>query len=237
MSRGGTIVPFTSQELPYAKYHGLRALCGLFMDRHSACKICPFCGSIDDADSLQLIVHVEGQIDAETREPLIALYFCKAGLPDNVETNSIDQWAAWLQYAEEVPSRKAVVRPLDNGAYLAEYGPIANPTKGDYSTGRLDREEWTLSYHCDPEPAHTRWQYWDSGITAEQKVVPEFRCLQVRGEWWIVDIDRERRMVQQVAALSVADDRDHPVNRQESRRAAREPGDIVTRAAPCIPSK
>ena len=216
MSRGGTIVPFTSQELPYAKYHGLRALCGLFMDRHSACTTCPFCGSIDDADTLQLIVHVEMQTDAREGEPLLALYFCKAKLPDNVEADSIEKWASWLQYAEAVPSRKAVVQPLDSGSYYAEYGPIANATEGDYSTGALDREGWTLYYHCDPEPAHARWQYWESEVTPQQKVVPEFRCLQVRGEWWIVDIDRERRMVQQVAAMTVAESPDHVVNQQGS---------------------
>ena len=215
------IIPFTSLELPYTKYHGLRALCGLFMDRHSACTVCPFCGSIDDADIEQVIVHVESQIAGETGEPLVALYFCKAKFRDNVEADSIEQWASWLQYAEDVPFRKAVVRLLDNGAYYAEYGPIANPTKGDYSTGMLDGQEWTLSYHCDPEPAHTRWQYWESDITPQQKVVPEFRCLQVRGAWWIVDIDRERRMVQQVAAMTVADNPNHLVNQQGR------PGDTV----------
>ena len=180
------------------------------MDRHSACAICPFCGS-DDA-ILELIVHVEMQTDARESGPLLALYFCKAVFSSDGQVDSVvEEWAPRLEYAEETPSRKAVVQPLENGAYYAEYGPVANPTEGDYSTGALDREGWTMSFHCDPEPAYARWHYWESMITPGQKVVPEFRCLRLRGEWWIVDIDRSRSMVQQVAALTVADNPDHPI--------------------------
>lgn len=204
------VVPFTSMNLSYAKSHGLRVLCGLLMDRHSACTICPFCGINDDDGIHQLIVHVEMQTDGTTGAPLLALYFCKAAYPsESPEANNIEEWAARLTYAEAVPNRKAVVNLLDNGAYYAEYGPIANPTQGDYSTGALDREEWTLFFYCDPEPAYTRWQYWESQVTPGQRVVPEFRCLQTGGEWWVVDIDRERKMVHQVAAITVADNPDH----------------------------
>ena len=203
---------FTSSDLSYAKYHALRALCGLFMDRHSACSICPFCGS--PSGTHQLIVHAEMQTDATTNEPLLALYFCNATPPsDGPKPDSIEAWAQLLTYAESAPSRKAVVRLLNNGTYFAEYGPIANPVHGDYSTGMLDRSEWTLPFSCDPEPAYARWQYRESQMPPGQRVVPEFRCLQTNGEWWIVDIDRERRMVQQVAALTVADNPDHSANR------------------------
>ena len=205
-------VPFVSWDLSYAKYHGLRALCGLLMDRHSACPFCPFCGSQDGIH--QLIVHVAIQTDALTNEPIIALYFCKAEYPsDSPEAENIEEWAFRLTYAEAVPARKAVVRLLDKGDYRAEYGWIANPTEGDYSTGALNREEGTLFFYCDPESAHARWQYWESQMLPGQKVVPEFRCLQARGEWWIVDIDREREIVQQVAAISVADRPDHLTRR------------------------
>ena len=213
-----TVVPFTSGELPYIKEHGLRALCGLLMDRHSACTVCPFCGhhdpNDDSADVVQLIVHVEGQIDANTGEHLVALYFSKAVLPV-IEEGIIDpvsDWGARVTYAEDVPSRKAVVNLLDSGAYHAQYGPIDNPTSGDHSSGALDRMGWTLAFHCDPEPSYTKWQYWESSITPEQRVVPEFLCLRLHGEWWIIDRDRERRMVQQVAALTVANNPDHPTS-------------------------
>ena len=184
----------------------------MFMDRHSACKVCPFCGSHDG--NIELIVHVEIQTDAETNQPLLALYFCKATYPtDSPEPESIEEWAHRLTYAEAIPTRKAVVHLLNSGAYYAEYGPIANPVDGDFSTGMLDRSEWTLFFFCDPEPNYARWQYWESQMPPGQRVVPEFRCLRVNGEWWIVDIDRERKMVQQVAALTVADNPNHLAHR------------------------
>ena len=196
-ARGGIVVPFTSTELPYIKEHGLRALCGLLMDRHSACTVCPFCGHHDPSDELadvmQLIVHVEAQVDAHTGNPLVALYFSKAVLPDQGDAvDPVKDWGAQVTYAEDVPTRKAVVNLLDNGAYHAQYGPITNPTSGDHSTGALDRTEWTLAFHCDPEPRYTKWRYWESGITPEQTVVPEFLCLRLRGEWWVIDRDREQ---------------------------------------------
>ena len=136
-SQKAKFVPFASMDLSYAKSHGLRALCGLLMDRHSACTTCPFCGINDDDGIYQLIVHVEMQSDATTGAPLLALYFCKAKYPsESPEAISfgcgaactaawfdIEEWAARLTYAEAVPDRKAVVHLLDTGAYYAEYGP------------------------------------------------------------------------------------------------------------------
>ena len=208
---GAKIVEFTSFDLPYIKNHGLRALCGFLMDRHSACGVCPFCNLRQDDDVDELIVRVDGQ-RTPTGDPVVALYFCKAArTPDGYKAESIEDWAAHLGYAEATPQRKAVVQLLDNGAYYAVYGPIANPTEGDYSTGMLDRTGWTLDFYCDPEPTHTRWTYWESQNTPGQLQIPEFLCLRLRGEWWIVDRDMERGMVkiQQVAALAVADKPDH----------------------------
>ena len=116
-SQTAKFVPFASMDLSYAKSHGLRALCGLLMDRHSACSTCPFCGINDDDGIDQLIVHVEMQTDATTGAPLLALYFCKAVYPsESPEASNIEEWAARLTYTEAVPHRKAVVRLLDNGA-------------------------------------------------------------------------------------------------------------------------
>ena len=243
----GVVVPFTSEELPYVKWHGLRALCGLLMDRHSACHVCPFCGvhdPNDEADLTQVIVQAICQQDMNTGAPVVALYFSKAMMPEPGEPESapsrrvrrwsetlrprrkeptpeppeidvVSGWGGTVTFAEDVPSRKAVVALLDNGRYYAEYGPIANPTRGDHSTGALDRTAWTLAYYCDPEPTYAQWRYWDSHITEGQEVVPEFLCLRLRGEWWILDRDRQRRMVQQVAALTVADNPDHPIQGRE----------------------
>ena len=206
---------FESGSVSYVKWHGLRALCGLLMDRHSACDFGPFCGSAQDQN---LIVHAIPQSDPRTDELALALYFSRATWPSvemedgeliDLHGESGLLWVASWQYAGDFPHRKAVVQPLDDGTYYAEYGQIANPTKGDYSTGRLDREEWTFEFRCDPEPAWSRSEYWPLRMSTGQRVVPEFRCLQLRGEWWIFDIDRERRMVGQVAALTVADNPNH----------------------------
>ena len=205
------LVEFTSWQLAYAKEHGLRALCGLLMDRHDDCKICTFCGSHSAGGIQQVIVQVAMQTDARGGDPVLALYFSKGVLPDGIEQidDVVREWAPRLTFAEEVPNRKAVVNLLDDGCYYAQWGPIANPTRGDYSTGMLDRSQHNLAYYCNPEPSYTRWQYWESQITPGQQVVPEYRCLQLRGEWWIIDIDRGRNMIQQVAALTVANNPNH----------------------------
>ena len=40
-------------------------------------------------------------------------------------------------------------------------------------------------------------------------LVPTFHCLQVFGEWWVVDVDKSRGLAQQVAALEFADNPGH----------------------------
>ena len=201
------VVSFESSELPYIKHHALRALCGLLMDRHSDCQVCPFCG---DSDAMiQVIVRVEGQVDAVSKAPVVALYFCKATEVVGDNMDPVRDWAFRVGYAESTPFRKAVVNLLGDGSYFAEYGPIANPTEGDYSTGQLDRTAPTYSFRCVPEPTHTQWHYWESELTANQRTVPEFLCLRLRGEWWVIDRDIEESGVQQVAALTVADNPAH----------------------------
>ena len=205
------VVPFTSSELPYIKHHGLRALCGLLMDRKSSCTRGPFCGPRSTDGIEQFIVRVEGQIDAETCEPLVALYFCKTELLPLVgdEEGTLVEWASRMTYAEDVPSRKAVVQLLDDGTYIARLGEIANPTAGDYSTGMLDTTKPLLQYFCNPEPSHTRWTYFENELTPGQRVVPEFLCIRGK-DWWIVDRDLERDLLEHVAGLTVADNPNHP---------------------------
>ena len=98
---------------------------------------------------------------------------------------------------------------LGNGFVEAmRVGSITNLVEGDFSTGRVDGESMR-TLNSIPEPAHAKWEYWESVITEGQRVIPEFHCLQVYGEWWIVDADRERGMSCQVAALEFADNPEH----------------------------
>ena len=60
-SQAPRVVPFPQDtfQLPKAKHHGLRALCGLLADRHSSCHFDhPFCGSPPGSagNNLQAIV-------------------------------------------------------------------------------------------------------------------------------------------------------------------------------------
>ena len=212
LQQGRVAVPFPPDiaDLPVLKYHMVRALCSVFMSRHSGCRSPhPFCGDIN-ATVVQLIANAVQQVNENDGTPLLAIYLSKAvhsrAFPKG---ELIDPWESVLSlgYAEETPHRKLVVRPTNDGTYFADYGPILNPVEGDYATGRIDLNAVRI-LHCDPEPRHTKWQYWECELLNEN-ITPEFHCLMVRGEWWIVDTDREQGLVQQVAALSVADDPEH----------------------------
>ena len=207
--------PADTFELPNAKRHGLRSLVGLLADRHSACRLQhPFCGSAPGPDEgfLTVVAFATAQQD-ETGSPVMALYLCRAEpAVKYTETDSIIdplEYAALLAPRDNIPNSKVVVNLLGDGTYRGELGPIANLVEGDHSTGRLDRSVPTEVLHLDPEPSHAKWEYHDSQVTEEQAVVPEFHCFMLRGEWWVVDVDRERRMCQQVAALEFADSPKH----------------------------
>ena len=220
-NKGPLVVPFSHgiMELPALKYHAVRALCGMLMDRHTQCRSPhPFCGlkghQKDGDTPIQLIANAIPQNTVDGT--IIALYLCKCK-DGRTQSQSTDtepatplDYAVRLTYDEKTPGRKIVVRLLDDGTYLAQYGRIANPVEGDYSTGQLDQED-VRTLHCNPEPAHARWQYWESSVTDGQVSVPEFHCLQVNGEWWIVDVERNRARVRyhQVAALEFADNPEH----------------------------
>ena len=212
-----TVVPFSSdiEELPVLKRHALRALCAMLLDRHTACRSHhPFCGNITDGvPPIQLIAHSILQVGEDDGGFLIAIYLSRAQAEDVPEDSAglVDPmgYTANLKYADKTPFRKLVVQQTSDGTYVVQYGPILNPVEGDYSTGRIDQDNVRWLYWCDPEPAHTRWQYWESQLSAEQQVVPEFKCLMLRGEWWVVDSDRAKGLAQQVAALTVADNPNH----------------------------
>ena len=110
--------------------------------------------------------------------------------------------------AQATPHRKLVVFPPVGGVYEAMYGPILNPVEGDYSTGSADPES-SRPLRGNPEPKHCRWRYWESELDKGDWLVPRFHCLQVSGEWWVVEMDRGRGLFQQVAGLEFADNPEH----------------------------
>ena len=212
-----SVIPFPAdiEEIPSMKHHGLRALCGALMDRHSSClSPHPFCGPQghrQEGDTLiQVIAHAIPQSYPDGRS-LLAIYLCRAksGI-SSTNTGLVDplDYAVRLTYLDTTPSWKMLVDLMEDGNYIVRFGSITNPVEGDFSTGRVD-EESMRTLHSIPEPAHAKWEYWESVITEGQRVIPEFHCLQVKGEWWIVDADRERGMYCQMAALEFADNPEH----------------------------
>ena len=145
-----SVVPFPgdTHELPKAKYHCLRALCGLLTNTDSSCsRFHPFCGSppvgsLENA-IIRAIVHCTSQQDADTGAPVIALYICVAvDAPKYVDSESGIgplEYAATMIPRDTVPNSKLVVSLLENGNYWGEYGLIVSPVEGDYSTGCIDR--------------------------------------------------------------------------------------------------
>ena len=147
-------------------------------------------------------------------EDLIGIYLCKASAVEGTEEEADIMRFITRMAPEPVPSRKLVVSPPQGGTYQALHGPILNPIEGDYSTGRVDHAN-AIPTNCNPEPRHCRWQYWESALTKGDWLVPSFHCVQVFSEWWVVDIDRKRRMAQQVAALDFADNPEHNLGLHE----------------------
>ena len=207
------VTPFSSdiENLALLKYHALRALCGFLFDRHTACRSPhPFCGT---ANPLQVITHAVPQRSAHDGNLLLAIYF--SGGKNNVYHNTADlppnplEYIASWDYADVTPFRKAVVQLLNDGTYSTLYGPIINPVVGDYPTGGLDPDNFR-TFHCNPEPAHASWKYWESELTDGQQVIPEYRCMNPGGHTWtIADIDKDRGLIHQVAALQWADNPQH----------------------------
>ena len=217
-----TISPFPGslEDTETLKYHGIRALCGMLMDRHDDCPYAhPFCGPHvhrqgGDVAS-RFIAHIIPQgRESSSEADIVAIYFCKTvnGLPVAEEYDPLE-FTRHMRCAETTPSRKMTAQLVSDGSYYVRYGEILNPTEGDHSTGRLNQET-AVELRGVPEPAHTRWEYYDPQIASGPlRIVPEVHCLQIFGEWWIVDVDRERGARQQVAALTVANNPHHLTHR------------------------
>ena len=209
-SFGGDLEDFT-----VLRHHAVRALCGALMDRHTACRSPhPFCGQPGhqqngDTPMMLIAEAIPQGSPTSSRADLIGIYLCQASAVESTdEEEDIMRLITRMAPAEPVPSRKLVVSPTQGGAYQAMYGPILNPVEGDYSTGSIDPAN-ARPINCNPEPRHCRWQHWESALTKGDWLVPRFHCLQVFGEWWVVEVAGAHGMAQQVAALDFADNPEH----------------------------
>ena len=202
------------EDFTVLRHHAIRALCGAIMDRHTACvSPHPFCGPghMRNGDTPRsLIAEVIPQGTSQTSGAnLIGIYLCPATAEFNSEgSQDVMDWIVRMVPTQSAPNRKMAVSSPVDGVYQALYGPVLNTVEGDYSTGSIDPAN-SRPLRCDPEPNHCRWQYWENGLNRGDWLVPRFHCLQVFGEWWIVEVDRARGEVQQVAALDFADNPEH----------------------------
>ena len=210
---GGDLEDFT-----VLRYHAIRALCGVLMDRHTACRSPhPFCGPSHQQDGdapRSLIAEVIPQSttptdDADRIADLIGIYLCPASVKSSGKGNEEPvEYIARMTPDLPMPNRKLAVLPPTGGVYQVTYGPILNPVEGDYSTGSLDPDN-VRPLTSNPEPKHCRWRYWESELGKGDWLVPRFHCLQTFGQWWVVEVDRSRGAAQQVAGLIVADNPEH----------------------------
>ena len=205
-------------DLTVLRRHAVRALCGALLDRHTACKSPhPFCGSAHhrrNGDTpRELIAEAIPQGTDPTGDAnLIGIYLCPASAVMNDEgEHDVMEYISRMAPTQPAPTFKLVVNPPEDGRYLAHYGPILNPVPGDFSTGRLDYDN-SRPINCNPEPRHCRWRYWESNLAYGELPVPRYHCLQVFGQWWVVEVDRSRKglvQAQQVAGLDFADNPEH----------------------------
>ncbi len=179
------------------------------MNRHSECRSPhPFCGNVH-AEPARLIAQPVNQVNPDG-VPVLAIYLSRATesiAPADGEQIEPFNGAVSLRYIEKIPYRKMVVNLNADGTYTAYYGPILNPVEGNYATGSIDPDA-ARALLCDPKPQHARWEYWESKLS-NPEFYPEYRCLIVHGQCWVVEADLSQGLVQQVAGLEIIDHPDH----------------------------
>ena len=198
------------------KYHGLRALCGALMNRHSDCDddMHAFCGPSSISSPTNLIAHISWGYDTEGKS-ILGITLSRATSDEKFsESNpaaTVDELVehiARFTYSDSTPVSMMVVYQLRNGNYLARYGRMINTVPNNRFVGNVDNEE-AIPIYCDPEPQEVKHLYHDETITPGQEGEPEFHCLGINGSWWIVDIDRARGIFALAAGLELADNSNH----------------------------
>jgi len=117
-----------------------------------------------------------------------------------------------LSFAPQSPPTRKLVGspPTAENWYPAYYGMVSNyGNDPSYPTGRLDPKRAVISVDCAHRPEHCRWEYLDNELDSHGRLVPTFNCLQVFGEWWVVEVDAVHGLAQKAAALEFADNPEH----------------------------
>ena len=202
------------EDFAVLRRHALHALCGALMDRHADCeKEHPFCGPghLQNGDSpTQFIAQAVPNSDT-SGNGLIGVYVSPVrGINDGSGQQDILEYILSLT-PQTPPTRKLVVSPpTPEGWYPAYYGIVSNyGSDPSYPTGQLDPKKAVISVNCESRPEHCRWEYFDNELESSGRLVPTFHCLQVFGEWWVVEVDTARGQGQKAAALEFTDNPKH----------------------------
>ena len=202
------------EDFEVLRRHSLNALCGALMDRRTDCeKSHPFCvsGHTQNGDDfIELIAQAVPNKDAGGGD-LIGIFLSYAkGHNDGSGQQDIMEYI--LSFTTQTPpARKLVVSPpTAEGWYPAYYGIVSNyGSDPSYPTGQLDPKKAVISVNCESRPEHCRWEYPDNELETSGRFVPTFHCLQLFGDWWVVEVDKTSGKAQKAAALEFADNPKH----------------------------
>ena len=207
------------EDFTVLRRHALNALCGAVMDRRSDCEKAshPFCGPghlrEDDGKGspTQFIAQAVPNQDATTHGDLIGIYVSPAkGQNDGSGQQDVLEYIASFT-PQTPPTQKLVVSPpTAEGWYPAYFGIVSNHGNDpSYPTGQLDPKRAVISVNCSHRPEHCKWEYFDNELDVAGRLVPTFHCLQISGEWWVVEVDAVHGAAQAAAALEFADNPRH----------------------------
>ena len=126
-----TDFPGDLEDTQTLKYHGIRALCSMLMDRHDDCLSAHlFCGPNvhrQNGDiAHKVIAHIIPQGSGVSLEPdVVAMYLCNAvsAIPSDGE-NDLLEFVSNMLCAETTPSRKMTAQPVSDGSYYLRYGTV-----------------------------------------------------------------------------------------------------------------
>ena len=180
------------------RHHAVRALCGALLDRHTTCKSPhPFCGSAHhrrNGDTpRELIAEAIPQgTDPTGGANLIGIYLCPASaVMDGEGEHDVMEYI--LRMAPTRPAPTFKLWSTARGWQIPR--PLRTNTQPPYQ-GLLDRTarlRQQQTNQLQPRPRHCRWRYWESNLAYGELPVPRYHCLQVFGQWWVVEVDRSRK--------------------------------------------
>ena len=211
----------TDMSASEAAWHGVHALSGLLMDRHSQCRSHWWCGTLPEGFSRKVIGRVTGVTLAGPgpgdASAAIAVYLGTGYYPKKVNPTNEQEAIAWLDYLHDVPyDALALQLSTEDNAWVVAHGMVINAAKGNQSSGEIDGDRSALRTVADcpawatsPAPSYSSLDKYDLG----GKYQPRLHCLERPDDWLICLIDPHKPdgglNVNAVAVIPKVDNPDH----------------------------